>query len=94
MATLAESATGMVFGIHVPDTHIPLIKRLTVRYHKLARGDLTAVATISEEQIRQIQTQERGSVVVPVTVTDQDDTEPIAVEMEWAWTTKNSKNKS
>lgn len=92
MATLAESATGMVFGIHVPDTHIPLLKRMTVRYHKVARGDLTAVATISEEQIKQIQSQERGSVIVPVRVTDQDDTEPIAVDMEWAWTIKKHKN--
>ena len=93
MATLAESATGMVFGIHVPDTHIPLLKSLTVRYNRVARGDLTAVATISDEQITQIQTQERGSVLVPVTVTDQDNTEPIAVEMEWAWTTRKRKDK-
>ena len=91
MATLAESATGMVFGAHVPDSHLPVLKSLKVNYQKLAKGNLTAVATISSEQIHEIQTQDRGSVIVPVTVTDEDNNQPIAVEMEWAWTAKKKK---
>jgi acyl-coenzyme A thioesterase PaaI-like protein len=30
MATLAESATGMVFGIHVPDSHLPVLKSMNI----------------------------------------------------------------
>lgn len=88
MATLAESTTGMVFGIHVPETHIPVLKKLTVSYTKRAKGDLLAVATISEEQIEEIQTQGKGSTVVSVRVTDEDGKEPIVCEIEWAWTSK------
>lgn len=92
MATLAESATGMVFGVNVPDTHLPLLKSMTINYTKLAKGNLQAVARLDEEQIAKIQNDEKGSVVVPVKVTDEDGKEPIQVEMEWAWTPKRKKN--
>jgi acyl-coenzyme A thioesterase PaaI-like protein len=52
MALLAESASGMVFGMNVPDSHIPLIKSMTIRYKRLAKGDLQAVATLTPEQVR------------------------------------------
>ncbi len=91
MATLAESATGMLFGLHVPDTHLPLLKSMKVNFVARAAGDLTAVATLSEEQQERIQTTDRGSVLVPVKVTDSEGKEPIHCEMEWAWTTKKIK---
>lgn len=94
MATLAESATGMVFGIHVPDSHVPLLKSMTINFTKLAKGDLQAVASISKDQIHAIQTQDRGSAVIAVKVTDEDGKEPISCEMEWAWTTKRKKGPS
>jgi acyl-coenzyme A thioesterase PaaI-like protein len=93
MATLAESTTGMLFGLYVPDTHLPLLKSMKVSYVARATGNLKAVATLTDEQKDQIQTTDRGSVVVPVTVTDSDGKEPIQVEMEWAWTTKKKKDK-
>ncbi len=30
MALLSESATGLVFGMNVPDSHVPLIKSMKV----------------------------------------------------------------
>ena len=94
MATLAESATGMVFGVHVPDSHLPVLKSLNVSYKKLAKGNLQAVASISPDQIEEITTMDKGSTVVQVTVTDEDGKEPISCEMEWAWTTKRRKEKN
>jgi acyl-coenzyme A thioesterase PaaI-like protein len=91
MATLAESATGMIFGLHVPDTHVPLLKSMKVHFVARASGDLTAVATLSQEQQEIIQTTDRGSLIVPVKVTDSEGKEPIQCEMEWAWTTKTKK---
>jgi len=88
MATLAESATGMLFGMYVPDTHWPLLKSMKVTYHQRAVGDLRAVATITEEQRTQIITQDRGSTIMQVTVTDSEQKEPIECEMEWAWVSK------
>ena len=94
MATLAESTTGMLFGLFVPDTHLPLLKSMKVSYTARAEGNLTAVATLSGEQKNQIQSTDKGSLIVPVVVTDSDGKEPIHVEMEWAWTTKRKKNKT
>jgi acyl-coenzyme A thioesterase PaaI-like protein len=91
MATLAESATGMLFSLYVPDTHLPLLKSMKVSYTARAAGNLQAVATLTEEQKSLIQSTDKGSVTVPVKVTDSDGKEPIQCEMEWAWTKKRPK---
>mmetsp|Transcript_3671 Transcript_3671/g.6168 ORF Transcript_3671/g.6168 Transcript_3671/m.6168 type:complete len:178 (+) Transcript_3671:108-641(+) len=88
MATLAESATGMVFGVHVPDSHLPVLKSMKIHFTKRAKGELQAVASITEDQIRAIQTTPKGAAIINVKVTDEDGKEPISCEMEWAWTTK------
>lgn len=122
MATLAESATGMLFGLResnlgqamhnhaslgieialtsvisflgsadVPDTHLPLLKSIRVNYLKVAKGDLRAVATLDAEAKERIATDDKGSVIVPVTVTDSEGKQPIECELEWAWTKKRKK---
>lgn len=94
MATLAESATGMLFGLYVPDhTHVPLLKSMRIQYTARAVGDLRAVATVFDNAEELLATQDRGSVIVPVKVTDAEGKEPIQVEMEWAWTTRKPKKK-
>ena len=45
MALLAETATGFVVGINLPDDKLPLIKSLKVDYYKRTQGDMRAVAT-------------------------------------------------
>ncbi|NQY36908.1 MAG: DUF4442 domain-containing protein [Alteromonadaceae bacterium] len=85
---LAESTTGMVFGMHVPDSHIPLIKSMTINYQRRMQGDLHAVATISAEQIAQINNSEKGDVVIAVKITDESGQEPIECLMQWAWVSK------
>jgi hypothetical protein len=42
MATLAESATGNLFGLHVPDSHIPVLKSMRVVFNKRTVGYLKA----------------------------------------------------
>ncbi len=85
MALLAESATGFLVGMNVPDTHLLLIKTLRVDYKKRAIGDLRALATLTAEQLSAIATQSRGEVTVQVEVTDESGQSPIACEMIWAW---------
>ncbi len=51
MSLLAETATGIVFGRNVPDSHIPLIQSMKVSYLKRSTGDLTAVAFLSDEEV-------------------------------------------
>lgn len=88
MALLAESATGFLVGMNVPDDKLPLIKSLKVDYLKRATGSLDAVATLTSEQIAAIHGEEKGEVLVAVTVTDESGIEPIRCEMLWAWVSK------
>ncbi|TIH08141.1 DUF4442 domain-containing protein [Pseudomonas leptonychotis] len=88
MALLAESATGFLVGMNVPDDKLPLIKSLKVDYLKRATGSLRAEASLTPEQIQAIHTQEKGEVLVAVTVTDEAGIQPIQCEMLWAWVSK------
>eukprot|EP00123_Amoebidium_parasiticum_P012504 comp21402_c0_seq1/m.29475 comp21402_c0_seq1/g.29475 ORF comp21402_c0_seq1/g.29475 comp21402_c0_seq1/m.29475 type:complete len:167 (-) comp21402_c0_seq1:525-1025(-) len=90
MALVAESATGFVVGMNVRDSATPVIKTMTVNFVRRAKGNLRAVAELSEEQIRHIREIEKGEISVPITVTDEDDKEPIKCTMVWAWTPKRS----
>lgn len=88
MALLAETATGFLTGLHVPDHRILLIKSLHVDYLKVAQGGLTATASLSPEQQQFIAEQEKGELLIPVTVIDDTGNEPIQCQMLWAWLPK------
>lgn len=85
MALLAESASGCVVGMNLPDDKLPLIRTLKVDYLKRAQGSLRATATLSETQRRAMQEQDRGQVIVEVTILDDSGEQPIRCEMHWAW---------
>jgi acyl-coenzyme A thioesterase PaaI-like protein len=89
-ALLAESATGIVFGLNLPDSCLPLLKSMTINYQRRMQGDLTAIATISDEQISLL-TQEKGNMEIAVTITDESGEQPIECLMTWAWITKKPK---
>lgn len=85
---IAESATGYLVGMNVPDSSVPVIKTIKADYVKRAKGNMKAVASLTEEQVSAMQTLEKGETTVPVLVTDADGKEPILMEMVWAWTPK------
>lgn len=85
MTLLAETATGMVVGMNVRDDCLPLAKELRVQFKRRTQGDMRAVAHLSPQQRQLMQAQDRGEVVVPVTVTDASGEEPIVCEFVWAW---------
>ncbi len=91
MALLAETATGFLTALHVPDDRIVLIKSLHVDYLKVAQGGLTATATLSADQQKLIADQEKGELLIPVTVIDDSGNEPIQCQMLWAWLPKRKK---
>lgn len=88
MALLAESATGFITGLSVPDSRILVIRKLELEYLRRASGDMKAVARFDDEQIAYIQNTEKGEIVVPVVVTDSTGTETVKAHMVWAWTPK------
>ncbi len=91
MVLLAETATGMVVGMNVPDDKIPLIKSLTTNFVRRSTGDMRAEAWLDENQIQQILTEDKGEVLVKVKVTDESGESPIECEMLWAWIPKKRK---
>ncbi|ENX32533.1 hypothetical protein F889_03515 [Acinetobacter colistiniresistens] len=91
MALLGETATGFLTGLHVPDDRILLIKSLHVDYLKVAQGGLTATATLSAEQQQFIADNEKGELLIPVTVIDDSGNTPIQCQMLWAWLPKRKK---
>lgn len=88
MALIAESATGFVVGMNVPDSAVPVIKSMKIEYVKRATGALRAEATLTEAQRQSIAAEPKGDVLVQCRVTDETGVEPIACEMTWAWTPK------
>lgn len=88
MALIAESATGFVVGMNVPDSAVPVIKTMKIEYVKRATGALRAEATLTDTQRQSIATEPKGDVVVQCRVTDEAGVEPIQCEMTWAWVPK------
>ena len=93
MALIAETATGFVTGMNVPDSCIVLIKSLKVDFKRPSKGAMTAIATLTDEQQKLMQSSEKGETLVTVVVTDETNQEPIQCEMLWAWVAKSQLKK-
>lgn len=89
MALLAETATGFVTAMNVPDSAVVLIKTLKVDFKRPTKGAMTAVATLTPEQQELMQSSEKSETLVQVIVTDESGEAPIQCEMLWAWIAKN-----
>ncbi|MBP7133557.1 MAG: DUF4442 domain-containing protein [Aquabacterium sp.] len=88
MALLAETATGFVVGMNVPDDKVPVIKTMKVDFQRRAVGALKAVASLQAGQITLMQEQDKGETIVSVVITDESGQQPIQAEMLWAWVPK------
>ncbi len=94
MALIAETATGFVTAMNVPDTAIVLIKSFKVDFKRPTKGAMTAVATLTAEQQQLMQSTDKGETLVAVSVTDESNEEPIQCEMLWAWVSKDQLKKN
>ncbi|MEZ5003656.1 MAG: DUF4442 domain-containing protein [Chitinophagales bacterium] len=88
MALIAETASGFVLAMNMPDDKLNLIKSMKVNYLKRTKGKMTAVARISPEQVNKLRSEPKGDVMIEVQVTDETGEEPISCEMNWAWVPK------
>jgi len=85
-ALVAETATGMALGMHIPDGKIPVLKTLNVEYLKRTSGGLTAEARLTKNQIELLHSEQKGSFLLDCKVTDDAGIEPVKCQLEWAWT--------
>lgn len=88
MALLAETATGFVCAMHVPDHAVLLIKQMHIDYKRPSKGTMTATAILTLEQQQLLQSTLQGETLVEVTVQDETGAEPIVCKMLWAWRPK------
>ncbi|MDF0605413.1 DUF4442 domain-containing protein [Neisseriaceae bacterium TC5R-5] len=88
MALLAETATGFVVAMNMPDDKLMLLKSMQVNYTKRSQGQMRAVAHLSSEQVQLMHETDKGEVLVPVCVTDESGESPIECQMLWAWIPK------
>ncbi|WP_232503447.1 DUF4442 domain-containing protein [Pseudogulbenkiania sp. NH8B] len=88
MALLAETASGFVVGMNVPDSKLMLLKSMHVDYLKRSQGSMKATAVLTPDQIRRMHEEEKGDAAVEVVVTDESGESPIRCEMIWAWVPK------
>ncbi len=90
MILVAETATGIVVGMNIPDHKVPLIKTIKTDFVRRSKGSIRAVARLTDAQIQLIQTQDKGETLVNVVVTDETGVENIKCEMLWAWTVRKN----
>ena len=88
---LAETASGMVLGMNIPDDKLPLMKSLSAKYIKRSTGAQQAIATLTQTQIDLIRTTEKGEVNIATRLVDETGDEVIITEMLWAWISKQKK---
>lgn len=90
---LAETATGFILGLNLPSDRILLIKSYSVNFYRpLTKGQVAAVATLSNEQRLAILNTPKGEMVIPCVIDDREsdrERDPIVVEMTWAWIPKS-----
>jgi acyl-coenzyme A thioesterase PaaI-like protein len=92
MGLIAETATGFVVAMNLADGEgMVLIKSMKLEYKKLAKGNMTAVATLTASQREEIRTSPKGEVTVNCIITDETGQSPVECEMVWAWVVKRKK---
>jgi len=89
MALLAETATGFVTAMNVPDSAVVLIKSIKIDYKCPTQGAMRAIATLTNEQQQLMQSTDKGETLVQVVITDESGKAPIQCEMLWAWIAKS-----
>lgn len=86
LALLAETASGLVVALNVPDASTPLLRTMDVSFEGFSRQTVQAEATLSAEETTHIQSHAIGRVDVAVTLTaPDDDTTLVSSDLQWAW---------
>ena len=86
LALLAETATGLVVALNVPDGSSPLLRTMNVSFDAFARETVQAEATLTDDESAQVQSRTIGQIEVDVTLAaPDDDTTLVSGTLKWAW---------
>ena len=86
LALLAETATGLVVALNVPDGSSPLLRTMNISFDAFAREAVQAEATLTDDESAQVQSRSIGQIEVDVTLAaPDDDTTLVSGTLKWAW---------
>ena len=86
LALLAETATGLVVALNVPDGSSPLLRTMNISFDAFAREAVQAEATLTDDESAQVQSRSIGQIEVDVTLAAPDDeTTLVSGSLKWAW---------
>ncbi len=90
---LAETATGFILGLNLPADRVLLVKSYSVNFYRpLKKGQVAAIATLTDEQRLDILNTPKGEMIIPCVIDDREsnsERDPIVVDMTWAWVSKS-----
>jgi len=86
LGLLAETASGLVVALNVPDGSSPLLRTMDISFDEFARDAVRAEATLTDEEGTQIQSRPLGQIEVDVALTaPHDDETLVSGTLKWAW---------
>ena len=89
LGLLAETATGLVVALNVPDGSSPLLRTMNISFDAFARETVQAEATLTDDESAQVQSRSIGQIEVDVTLAaPDDDTTLVSGTLKWAWLPK------
>ena len=91
MVLLAETVAVFVTSMNLPDSKIPLVKKIEADFVKRSSGSIRATATITKEQIETMQSLDKGEMIIDVLLKDDTNAQPVIIKITSAWITKPSK---
>ncbi|MBE0548457.1 MAG: DUF4442 domain-containing protein [Rubrivivax sp.] len=90
LALLAETAGGLAFAMHLPAPRKPVVKRMEINYHRIAKGQLSAAARVPQDALARLQADASGEVVVPVDLRDETGGDLVDCHLVYAWFTRDA----
>jgi len=86
LALLAESATGLVVALNVPDGSAPLLRTMDLSFDQFAQEGARATATLSMDEAESIRSRSIGQLGVDVRLAVPGaDSALVEGQLKWAW---------
>lgn len=86
LALLAETASGLVMALNVPDGSSPLLREMNISFERFAREAVQAEATLTDDEGSDIRSRPIGKIDVDVRLTlPDDDATLVSGTLQWAW---------
>jgi len=92
MILLAESIAILIVAMNLPDDKLPLVKNINASFVKRSTGGLRGIVRLTDQQIKFIQSSEKGELPLEVEILDRAEIQPIIITVTAVWIPKKRKS--